>query len=65
MTITIAPAGQPGKPGYKTSELWVAAVAAIIALLNRKLGLELTEQDILAISGIAATYCLSRTWLER
>jgi hypothetical protein len=43
----------------------VAAVAAVIAPLNRKLGLAPTESDSLAISGIAATYGLSRTWLER
>ena len=48
------------KTGWKTSEFWVALVAANIAVFNTHLGLNLPGEAVAAVVGVAAAYALSR-----
>ncbi len=51
------------KPGYKTSEFWVASITAIATIANQSglLGsFALPIESIGVISGIIATYVISR-----
>lgn len=57
-------AAQPPKTGAKTSELWVVAAVGLIAVVNNRLGLGLTETEILALAGAAISYLAARTWTK-
>lgn len=51
--------------GFRSSEFWVVMAAFAAAILNKRLGLGLSSEEIFAILGIAAGYCGFRTWLKR
>ena len=51
-------------PGMKTSEFAITLSTALLLALNKKLGLELGTQDILAIAGLAVSYIGSR-WHQK
>ena len=49
------------KPGTKTSELWVTAIAGILVILNENIGAKLDTGTITAIAGLVAAYTVGRT----
>lgn len=53
------------KAGIKTSEFWLALLAAILPVLNQHLGLNLPTEAILSIAGIAISYILGRSWVKK
>lgn len=53
------------KAGIKTSEFWLAIVAAIIPVVNQHLGLNLPGEAILAVAGIAISYIFGRSMVKR
>jgi len=48
------------KAGWKTSEFWASAVAALVPLLNTALGWSLPVESMVALAGSVAAYVLSR-----
>jgi len=48
------------KPGYKTTEFWATAIAAVIPLLNQAFGWNMPTEAIVAVAGSVAAYALSR-----
>lgn len=53
------------KAGIKTSEFWVALLAAIIPVVNQHLGLNLPTEAILSIAGIAIAYIFGRSIVKK
>lgn len=43
-------------PNMKSRKMWAGLISIFLTVFNRKLGLELTENEIMIIAGIAATY---------
>lgn len=52
------------KSGIKTSEFWLALIAAIIPVLNAHLGLNIPTDAVIAIASVVITYILSRLKLK-
>lgn len=52
------------KAGLRSSEFWLALVAAVLPVLNQHLGLGLPVEAILSIAGVAASYILGRSWVK-
>ena len=50
--------------GFKTSEAWVAIAGAATIALNKRLGLDLTTQDVMAIAGLLVSFIGSR-WHQK
>lgn len=48
------------KPGWKTTEFWGTAVAALVPLLNTALGWNLPVEGMVAVAGSIAAYVVSR-----
>jgi len=48
------------KQGWKTTEFWGTAVAALVPLLNTALGWNLPVESIVALAGSVAAYVFSR-----
>jgi len=55
-------AGPPGK--WTSRKLLVALLALVLVALNRKLGLDLAEADILALAGLAAAYVAGQGYVD-
>lgn len=55
---------QEVKPGIKTTELLVAILVPILITLNNYFVLGISEDSIVAITGLAVTYILSRTFVK-
>lgn len=53
------------KPGYKSSELGATVAVALLAALNRRLGLEISDDVLMALAGLAATYVAGRSWAKK
>jgi hypothetical protein len=53
------------KAGIKTSEFWLALIAANVAIFNQHLGLNLPTEAIVAVSGIAISYIVGRSWVKK
>lgn len=53
------------KAGIKTSEFWLALLAAILPVVNQHLSLNLPTEAILSIAGIAISYILGRSWVKK
>lgn len=52
------------KTGYKTTEFWVAIVAAAIALVNSTTGLDLDSETIIGLGVTVASYIIGRSYLK-
>ena len=55
------------KPGYKTTEFWLASVASIITILNESGvlgGFLLPTEAIMSIAGIVVAYITARTVIK-
>jgi hypothetical protein len=61
---SIAPVA-PVKPGYKTSEFWLTLATAAAAILNRKLGLDISPEVLLTVAGTVGAYAISRMGTKR
>lgn len=53
------------KAGIKTSEFWLALLAAIIPVVNQHLGLNLPTEAVLAVAGIAIAYIFGRSLVKK
>lgn len=53
------------KAGIKTSEFWLALIAALIPVVNQHLGLNLPGEAILSIAGIAIAYIFGRSIVKK
>lgn len=53
------------KAGIKTSEFWLALLAATLPVVNQHLGLNLPGEAILAVAGIAISYIFGRSMVKR
>ena len=55
------------KPGYKTSEFYLAVLASVITLLNQSglLGHPVPSDAIMSIAGMVATYAASRAVVKK
>jgi hypothetical protein len=62
MTSELRIASPPSK--WASRKLLVAVLALVLVAVNRKLGLDLTEGDILALAGMAAAYVLGQGWVD-
>ena len=52
------------KAGLKTSEFWIAILAAIIPVLNQNLGLHIPIGAIMTVGTVAITYILNRMHIK-
>ena len=48
----------------KSRKLWVTLLAIALNALNRKLGLDLTENEIMSLSGVAGLYVAGQGWVD-
>ena len=48
------------KSGWKTTEFWASAVAALVPLLNQALGWSMPVESMVALAGSVAAYVISR-----
>ncbi len=48
------------KTGWRTSEFWATAVAALIPLINTAFGLDIPVEALVSIAGTIGAYVLSR-----
>jgi hypothetical protein len=64
-TKEIAAIAKEMKPGTKTTEFWSVVAMAVLAALNKKFGLELSENVLMALAGLIGAYVLSRGWAKR
>lgn len=53
------------KPGWKTTEFWGAAVAALVPILNQAFGWELPTEALVSLAVVVAGYALSRGLAKR
>ena len=53
------------KKGWTTSEFWVAAVGAVIPLLNQAFGWNIPPETIASFAGLLASYVISRGVAKR
>lgn len=58
--ITVAP-----KSTAKSTEFMAFAASFLTAALNKKLGLEIPEDVMMAMLGMVATYIAGRSWVKR
>lgn len=49
------------KPGYRTTEFWVAVLTPLLVFTCQKLGIELTEQTITALIAAIVPYIVGRS----
>lgn len=52
------------KPGFKTSEFWLAAITSVVTLLNDSgvMGsFQLPTETIITVAGVVVTYILGRS----
>lgn len=52
------------RAGNKSSEFWLIAAYIAIVVLNKKLELALTEQDLLIIGGLCGVYTGGRSLVK-
>ena len=53
------------KTGLKTTEFWMTLLAAVLPVLNSKLGLQIPIEGVLSVAGVAGTYVLGRSWVKK
>lgn len=53
------------KSGVKSTEFWLALIAAIVPVLNQQLGLNLPIEAIIGIAGIAIAYIFGRSMVKK
>ena len=53
------------KPGYKTSELASLAAYALLVAINKRLGLDIDPNVLMALGGAVGAYVVSRGWAKR
>lgn len=53
------------KTGLKTTEFWMALLAAVLPVLNGRLGLNIPIEGLLSVAGIAGSYVLGRSWVKK
>lgn len=52
------------KAGIKTSEFWVAAIGALIPVINQHLGLNIPTEAVLGIVAIVISYIAGRSYVK-
>jgi hypothetical protein len=52
------------KPGYKSSELGSIAALGLLTAANTKLALGISDDVLLALACLVATYVASRGWVK-
>ena len=52
------------KSGVRTSEFWLAVVAAFVMIANQGLGLGLPADSIMSMAGVVVSYIFGRTALK-
>ncbi len=52
------------KPGYKSSEAGLMLAGVLTAALNKKLGLEIEPDVLLALFGALSVYAAQRGWVK-
>jgi hypothetical protein len=55
------------KPGYKTTEFWMAAIASVLTILNQSgaIGHAIPTDAVLSIAGLVAAYVASRAVVKK
>ena len=53
------------KIGLKTTEFWLALIAALITVFNEQLGLNLPEEAILSIASMVISYIFGRSIIKK
>jgi len=53
------------KSGIKTSEFWLALVAAVIMVFNEQLGLNLPKEAIMSIMAMVISYIFGRSIIKK
>ena len=53
------------KSGLKSTEFYVAIIAALIPVMNTHLGLHIPVEGVLSIAGVVVSYIISRTVIKK
>ena len=55
----------PEKPFWKSKRFAITSITIVLLFLNRKLGLDLSIEEIAAIAGLVSAYVASKSWEQK
>jgi len=55
---------KPLKPAWKSRKFWMAVVSGALVVCNQGLGLNLPEEAIMTVAGVAIAYILGEAYVD-